>query len=96
MKPDAIISVRFLLENEGGRQSAITGHTYGCPLMIDDHGFDCRFVLDGSTTFELGKEYEIGIKFLCVDLALNELEEGSNVTLWEGRTIAKGVVKQIL
>jgi hypothetical protein len=42
MKPDAIINVRFLTTAEGGRNTAVGGQFYACPLFFDNEGFDCR------------------------------------------------------
>ncbi len=97
MNKEAIIFVRFLTTEEGGRQTSIKGDRYGCPLMINgEQGFDCRFVLDGTTVFELGKEYEIPVKFLNPKNALKSLHEGDEIYLWEGKKIGLGVVKKIL
>lgn len=96
IKKDAIIFVRFLTTSEGGRQSSIETNRYGCPLMIDDtHGFDCRFVLNETTVFELGREYEIAVSFLHPESALEHLSEGDEVYLWEGKKIGEGAVKTI-
>jgi hypothetical protein len=97
MKKEAIIFVRFLTTEEGGRQSSIEGDRYGCPLMIDDtQGFDCRFILEGVSVFELGKEYEIAVKFLNPENALSHLSEGDEISLWEGNKIGVGTVKKFL
>ncbi|MFD2256889.1 hypothetical protein ACFSSA_09390 [Luteolibacter algae] len=93
MKHDAIIRVRFLTTSEGGRNTGIVATRYGCPLFIDDdtkQGFDCRFVVDSDVRFELGATHDIKIKFMNPSLALPKLNEGKNIYLWEGRTIAKG------
>ncbi len=96
MKKEATISIRFLTAEEGGRQSSLESERYGCPLMIDDgQGFDCRFVLDEVTVFELGKEYEIAIIFLNPENALSYLREGDEVYLWEGKKIGVGTVRKI-
>lgn len=95
MKKEATIFVRFLTTEEGGRQTSIESDRYGCPLMIDDNqGFDCRFVLEEVTLFELGKEYEIEVKFLSPEKALGSLQEGDEIYLWEGKRIGVGIVKK--
>ena len=96
MKPDAVIKVRFLTTEEGGRESAIEGERYGCPIMVDGHGFDCRFVLTGATRFDLGETYKIEVKFLNSESAMNELEIGTMISLWEGKTIAEGKILTLL
>lgn len=97
MKPEAILLIHFLTPDEGGRETPIEGDRYGCPIMINDNqGFDCRFVLDGHTIFELGDEYEIPVKFLNPEKALKNLQVGKEVFLWEGKKIGLGTVKEIL
>lgn len=96
MKPDAIIRVRFLTPAEGGRANPIQGDRYGCPVMIESEGFDCRFVLDGPIHFDLGRTYDVAVKFLNPRLALKRLIEGKSVTLWEGKTIGEGRVLKVM
>ncbi|WP_125932008.1 hypothetical protein [Thiosocius teredinicola] len=95
MKADVVITVRFLTQEEGGRNTPIVSDSYGCPLMLGDEGFDCRFVLDGKTCFELGKEYAIPIKFLNRDKAFESLKANSEISLWEGKTIATGRIVDV-
>mgnify|MGYP006890189297 CR=1 FL=1 len=94
MKPDAIIKVRFLTTVEGGRNTAIEGQFYACPLFIDNKGFDCRLMLEGQR-FELGVDYEVPVKFLYRELILPKLKIGKEVELWEGRKVANGLVLKI-
>jgi len=95
MKPDATIRVRLLATDEGGRGGAIKGPRYGCPLMANGKGFDCRILLQDSDILEPGKSYEVGVKFLSPKLAVPELKVGLQVTLWEGKIIAVGEVAAI-
>ncbi|MES2996029.1 MAG: hypothetical protein V4733_04380 [Verrucomicrobiota bacterium] len=98
MKPDALIRVRFLTSTEGGRESGIFASRYGCPVFIDgyaEHGFDCRFLLDADTCFELGSTHDVKIKFMNPDLALPHMKKGTSISLWEGRTIATGQVVSV-
>ena len=92
MNPDATIRIRLLTTKEGGRREAIEGPRYGCPLMVNERGFDCRLVLQDSDLLELGNSYEVGVKFLNRESAVSELEVGKQVSLWEGKTIAVGEV----
>ena len=95
MKPDATINVRFFTSSEGGRISAVEGQYYACPLFVENEGFDCRLLLNGRR-LELGKTYEVPVKFLYRELALPKLSAGKEVLLWEGRNVAKGVVVQVM
>jgi hypothetical protein len=40
MKSDAIIKIRFKTTAEGGRQGAVVGKFYGCPLFVDGEEVD--------------------------------------------------------
>ncbi|HFD11985.1 MAG TPA: hypothetical protein ENJ32_05920 [Crenotrichaceae bacterium] len=95
MKPEAIIHVRFLTTDEGGRKSPISGERYGCPVMVGSDGYDCRFVLS-DILFELGKEYDIPIKFLNPNIAFQHLQVGTEISLWEGKTIGIGKVVKLI
>jgi hypothetical protein len=91
MKSDVFLNVRFKLPSEGGRMASLEGQSYGCPLVVDGEAFDCRLMLAGQK-LELGKTYEIPVKFLNPDLALPKLSIGKAITLWEGKEIASGQV----
>lgn len=95
---DVLISVRFLLPEEGGLKNDIVmrlpdGQSvpFGCPLFVDGKGFDCR-VVGEINNFKLGEWYTLKVKFLWRELALPCLEKGKPVELWGGRVIARGVV----
>ena len=96
LNPDIIIEVRFLTAEEGGRRSPIEGGRYGCPIIANGRGFDCRFVLEGTKRFEPGKTYRIQVKLLDAATALSELKEEAEISLWEGRNIAEGRVFKVL
>ncbi len=91
MTPDITIQVRFKTPAEGGRSGPIIGAHFGCPMFIAGQAFDCRLLTNGRT-LELGKEYELPVKFLNADLALPKLSPGAEVALWEGKEIATGKV----
>lgn len=94
MKPDAVISVRFLTTAEGGRNTAVEGQFYACPLFVENQAFDCRLLLEGRR-LELGTTYKVPIKFLYREMALPKLAVGKQILLWEGRNIAKGQVVEV-
>ncbi len=96
IEPDALINVRFLTSSEGGREHPIQGDKYGCPLIVKNNGFDCRFILGENMCFELGKTYQIPIKFLDSEYALSHIQEGETISLWEGKTIATGKIIMII
>lgn len=94
--PDAILSVRFLTPEEGGRTVAVQGGAfYACPMFVGEDAFDCRLHLDGRR-LDLGTAYLVSVRFLNRQSALARIVVGQAVTLWEGRTVATAVVTRIL
>lgn len=100
MNADIYIKVRFKTSEEGGRKTSVKRKTalgpdfYGCPLMVDGTAYDSRLLIE-DREIELGKYYEIPVKFLDKDLALPNLAVGKNITLLEGKEIANGQVIKI-
>jgi hypothetical protein len=89
--PDVEIKIRLKSTAEGGRAKIIAGKYYSCVLFIEGKAFDCRIPLRGKT-FSPGQTYDIPVFFLNPIDALRKLSVGSNISLWEGRTIATGIV----
>ena len=103
IQPDALIRVRFLTHEEGGRKTPVvvewtqgqqTG--YGCPMRINGELHDFRTLISGNTTYMPGKTYDLNIKFLYSELVLPKLHKGLEIELWEGKTIAKGFVERVM
>lgn len=88
---DAVIRVRFKTPEENGRLSDIMGEYYACPMIVGSEAFDCRVQLSGQR-IELGKAYDVPVKFLSRKNALPNLEVGKNISLWEGKVVADGLV----
>jgi hypothetical protein len=97
MKADAIIEIRFKTTSEGGRTMPIGLSKvpfYACPLLANEQAFDCRIFLDGKL-LELGKIYELPVKFMNSEFALSLLSVGEHLTLWEGKEVADGKILEI-
>src|SRR5688500_17145122 len=92
MTPDIIMSVRIFLPSEGGRSTAVSGEVYGCPLFVEDEGFDCRLLLHG-VRLELVDVYEVDVMFLTRDVIISRLSIGKEVLVWERKNV--GVVHVI-
>jgi hypothetical protein len=95
MKPHILAKVRFNTTAEGGRKTGVGGTTtvvdyYGCPFIVDGEAFDCRLLLE--QPLELGRSYDVPVRFLNPQLVLPKLSEGKEFTLLEGKEIAKGKV----
>ncbi len=95
MRFDAVVSVRFLSSAEGGRRGDIVGQVYACPLFVAGRAFECRVLLQQGRAV-LGDSYELPVAFLCPEEALAVANEGADVSLWEGRTIASGRILRVL
>jgi len=94
MEPDVIIEVRFKTPEEHGRQTAVNGDYYGCPFIVDGEAFDCRLLLS-SRRLELGKTYQVPVKFMNWQLVRPRLSEGKAFILWEGKAVATGKVVRL-
>ena len=95
MVPDIYIKVKFRTTLEGGRKTPLTGDFYACPIIIDNKAYDCRLLIEGMT-LELGRSYEVPVKFLNKDSIVPKLIIGKHIILWEGKEVADGQVTRIL
>ena len=94
MLPDLNIMIRFRTTEEGGRNEAVQGPFYGCPMRIDDRMFDCRLLLE-HRILKLGETYQVLVKLLNPKLAKKYLSVGKDMVLWEGKDIADGKILKI-
>lgn len=94
MNPEAVIEVRFKTTAEGGREGAVIGEYYGCPLVVDGEAFECRLLL-GGRTLQLGETYEVAVKFMNPALVLPKLVPEKPIALWAGKEIANGKVLRL-
>ena len=90
----SLIEVRFKASEEHGRQTAVHGDYYGCPFIVDDEAFDCRLLLS-SRYLELGKTYQVPVKFMNWQLVRPKLSEGKAFILGEGKAVATGKVVRL-
>src|SRR6266568_7777809 len=97
LQPDAVVRVRFLKTDEGGRATPIPpGGMFGCPFVFAGEYFDCRlFLQDRTAPISPGDTVEVALKFLWPDLIKPRLRQGSPCGLWEGKIIADGVVSRV-
>jgi len=57
MQPDAVLRLHLRTTAEGGRKGPVLvtpGMHFGCPLVIEDRYFDCRWLVEGRV-LELGE-----------------------------------------
>ena len=95
-RPDIIATVRFYSTEAGGRKGPTPPNMFGCPLEFEGEMFDCRLVLNEAGSLAPGATAEVPIAFLYPELIKQRLRVGSQFTLWDGRTVADGVVEEIV
>ena len=96
IKPDITVSLRFYTTAEGGRKGPFSPEKFGCPFEFQGELFDCRLLLEETSSLAPGAKVTVPVIFLRPDLIKARLQVGSRFTLWEMGTIAEGVVQEIL
>lgn len=92
-------NIRFCRMDEGGLKASFrpydffTGeqHQLGYLMNIDGKYFDFR-IFQAPIYIELGRSYEMMLKFLSPDIVSRVLSVGKKFTVWYSRTIAEGIV----
>ncbi len=92
-------NIRFCRTEEGGLKASFrpydffTGeqHQLGYLMDIDGKYFDFR-IFQAPIYIELGRSYEMMLKFLSPDIVSHRLSVGKKFTVWHSRMIAEGVV----
>src|SRR5450759_385984 len=90
-------TVCLITTEAGGRRTPIGTDVgeYRCPVGLDGEYFDCRLVARDSTAIAPGECADVSIQFLFPELALPHVAVGKELTLWEGRTIATGLITNV-
>lgn len=63
---------------------------YSCPLAVGGENFDCRLYYPDRVL--RGETYDLPVRFLSPEMALEKMRPGSAIQLLEGRVVADGVV----
>src|SRR5437762_2736828 len=95
-RPDIIASLHFFGTDEGGRNGPTPPKIFRCPLEFDGEKFDCVLHLEETGPLSPGSKATLPITFLFPELIKPRLRIGNEFTLWEMRTIADGVVDEVL
>ena len=96
MEADVVVDVEFLSKEEGGRSGPTPATFLGCPFGIDGEYFDCRLLLWEIGALSPGARARIPVAFLSPALVVPKLQAGKPFTLWEGKTIGRGTVVEVL
>jgi hypothetical protein len=91
-----IATVLFYSTEQGGRSCATPPKFFKCPLEFEGEKFDCGLHLEKTGPLAPGAKATVPITLLFPEKVKLRLKVGSRFTLWEMRTIAEGVVEQIL
>jgi hypothetical protein len=94
--PDIIASVRFYSTGEGGRRQTTPAKLFKCLLEFEGEKFYCGLHLEANGPLAPGSTATVPITLLIPDGVKRRLKVGSLFTLWEVRTIARGIVSEIL
>ena len=95
-QPDIVASVRFYPTEDGGRKGSTPPVIFRCPLEFEGEKYDCGLHLEKSGPFAPGMTATVPITFRSPASIKPRLKIGSRFTLWEGGTIAEGVVEQVI
>ena len=95
-QPDAIIDLELLPTEIGGRSIPTPPTFLGCPFGFEGEFFDCRLDFTDIGPMSPGTNARVPVKFLSPALVLPRLRAGSSFTLWEGKTIGRGTVVEVM
>jgi hypothetical protein len=99
IKPEIEAMINVLPQEQSPRRGPLRDDVvgyYGCPFVHSKGTFDCRMLFpdqDGSVL--LGSRARCLIQFLSPEIVLPILVVGDSFSLWEGDTIATGIILRI-
>lgn len=91
-EPHLIAEIELLTTEDGGRRTAITAESYGCPVGFEGEFFESRLDLSEVGPIAPGGRVRVPVRFFHPELIVPRLTTGSSFTLWEGKTIGRGTV----
>jgi len=86
----------LLTPAEGGRRTVLTAEQYGCPLGFEGEYYECRVDLSTVGPLAPGGRARVPIRFFHPELVVPRLAPGASFTLWEGKTIGRGKVVDVM
>ena len=90
--PDIVVELRLLPTSRGGRMSPIRRGEYRAVFGVDGQYFSCRLFVSMPDGMAPGETAHFGVQFLVPQVALPFFGVGTHFTLWDHRTIGRGVV----
>src|SRR2546423_750063 len=95
-EPHILADIELLTTDSGGRSTTLSAQSYGCPLGFEGAYFECRLDLSEVGPLDPGDRARVPIRFFHPELILPRLTRGSEFTLWEGKTVGRGTVVELL
>jgi hypothetical protein len=96
MPPDIVAAIRFYSSDQGGRKEPTSDKRFRCPFEYKGELFDCILDLSETGPISPGDQVTVPVAFLFPDLVKSRLNKGDSFTLWDMRTIASGVIVEIV
>lgn len=90
--PDAVVELRLLPSDAGGRAGPTPAGWWGCPLSIDGDLFDGRFDLSETGPMWPGESRVVHVKFLSPNLGRSRIVVGQELRVWETKFIGDATV----
>lgn len=90
--PDAVVELRLLPSDAGGRAGPTPAGWWGCPLSINGDLFDGRFDLSETGLLWPGESRVVPVKFLSPDLVRPRIAVGQELRIWEAGFIGEATV----
>lgn len=95
-QPDIVAKVHFYGTERGGRNQPTPINIYRCLFEFEGEKFDCGLHLDMIGPIAPGETTTVPITFIFSEMIKPRLKVGNQFTLSELRTIAEGIVEEIL
>jgi hypothetical protein len=93
---DIVATIGFHPTDQGGRKEPTSSDRFRCPFEYQGEFFDCILDLNETGPVRPGEQVTVPVVFLFPDLIKPRLNKGHRFTLWDMRTIADGIVVEIV
>ena len=93
--PEIVVELRLLDTSHGGRMSPIRQGEYRAVFGAQGQYFSCRLFVPMARGMAPGQVARFGVQFLVPEVALPFFAVGTRFTLWDHRTIGRGVVLEV-
>lgn len=95
IKPDVLVTVRFLPSSEGGLKGPTPSNYFGAMMEYGGGLWDCRLLLGTVGAISPGQTVSVPIKFVSPKHVRPPLQVGDTFRLRGSRVIAEGTLAAI-